>query len=155
MHDSGLSKTLLLTAGLGIAITAGACDRTTKSADETTPGAVGTSGVAASTISLSGCLQKGSGIHNFVLTQAIRPEAVGTSGSTPDRNTVPREQRDAAAKSYRLRGGDNDQLDTLVGKQVTVAGTIADRDSGDLPKLDVDQIVRVSEACGTQNPPQP
>ena len=177
MHHSRLSKALLLTAGLGLALAGGACNRSANRADEATPGAAGTSGVS-STITLSGCLQKGSGMNNFILTQAMKPEAVGTGGSTPDSGAVAREQRRAAAKSYRLRGGDNDQLNDLLGKQVTVSGTITDRgdiatdrnerrtagsaqttttdiDSGDIPKLEVQSIVRVSDACGSESPSRP
>jgi hypothetical protein len=70
-----------------------------------------------------------------------------------------------AKHAYRL-DGDNDQLDKLVGKQVSVEGTVADNsdlakrqndmrkdskpadiDAGDLAKVDVKTIAAVSDNC--------
>ena len=119
-------------------------------------------------INLTGCLQKGGGLtSSYVLTQVNEPtRSVGTSGSSqPD--VVKQEQMREAKHSYRLDGND-DQLGSLVGKQVRVEGTVAEKsdlnkragedrkdtdkpadiDTGDLAKVKVNSISAVSDACG-------
>ncbi len=119
-------------------------------------------------INLTGCLQKGSGMNTFVLTQVNEPtRSVGTTGTNDKPSgAVAQEQMREAKHAYRL-DGDNNQLDKLVGKQVRVDGTIAeasdlnkranesregnktpDLDSGDLAKVDVKTISPISDACG-------
>src|SRR5439155_9245502 len=103
-----------------------------------------------------------SGFHEYILTPSSRASGpVGTSGSVEDR------QIKVASKSYRL-DGDNDQLEGLVGKQVSVTGkldekanlpagtsgsdrgAISDRsiDNGDLAKVDVQTVTQTAEICG-------
>jgi len=138
----------------------------------------GTSGVGADTaakaepISLTGCLQKGSGTlrSDYVLTEANTARTpVGTSGaaSNPKSDVVGKEQMRAAEHSYRL-DGDRDELDKLVGKQVRVSGTVEKRsdltdhnadgtvkdrdrtkiDDGDLAQVKVDTVASIADACG-------
>jgi hypothetical protein len=123
-------------------------------------------------INLTGCLQKGGGVmSSYILTQVNEPtRSVGTSG-TAQPGVVAQEQMREARHAYVL-DGDNDQLDNLVGKQVRVQGSIAessdlnkpandsraadkrdetkrpDIDAGDLAKVNVQTISKVSDSCG-------
>lgn len=119
-------------------------------------------------INLTGCLQKGDGMNTFVLTPVNEPtRSVGTSGSTSDPGAVKQEQMREAKHAYRLKGDDR-QLESLVGKQVSVEGIVADSsdvnrkanearkddkpldlDSGDLAKVDVKSIAQIGEACSS------
>jgi hypothetical protein len=93
-------------------------------------------------ITVTGCLQQGDGMNNFILTGVNRPsQSVGTSGteSAPRAtggtsaaapgaaggDVVEREQMRAAHHAYRLSGED-DNFKELVGKQVRVVGTMAE-----------------------------
>ena len=149
----------VLPIACGVALMAVGCDR------DRTNVARGHEGAP---INLTGCLQKGSGLNTFVLTQVNEPtRSVGTSGAqqTPS-GAVAQEQMREAKHAYRL-DGDNDQLSKMVGKQVKVEGTIADSsdlakranesrdenkppdlDAGDLAKVDVKTIAAVSDSCG-------
>ena len=143
-------RTRLPIAGgiLAVALAAGGCTKTSDNYD--TRGTAGTSGTIGGTaadrgtesVMLTGCLQKGSGMNNFILTQVnTAPHTVGTTGATSTSeatpsagsDTVGREQSHAAAQSYRV-DGDNSTLNDLVGKQVRVMGRVTDR--GDLNKTD-------------------
>jgi hypothetical protein len=197
-----MKQTTLIGWGLACALSAVACtsnstDRTAD-ADRTgqppaagaaagTPGAAGTSGTAADTasrdaanspVTITGCLQKGDGRSDYILTELNTTRgAVGTSGSssTTDRNgaadKVGQEQMRAAAHAYRLEG-DRDSLEPLVGKQVRVSGTMAkssdlnahdeagklkDRDrtkldEGDLARIDVAKVDSIAGSCGGKAP---
>src|SRR4051812_11426940 len=84
---------------------------------------------------LVGCLQKGDGRSDYILTEVNSTRTmVGTSGTTErpsaggqsDRSTadvVGQEQMRAAAHAYRL-SGDRSALEPLVGKQVRVSGSM-------------------------------
>jgi hypothetical protein len=169
---------LMLSGGLSVALIAGGCGNNANNSAGTT-GTAGTSADQNAPVTLTGCLQKSSGMNNFVLTQVSTPAgAVGTSGSAANPDRVAQEQRVAAERSYRL-DGDNDELNNLVGKQVKVSGRVTDRgdlkdktrdergttgtlgapknnpddiDAGDLAKVDVDAITKVADACGASNP---
>ena len=161
MHDGRKARALILGSALSVAVAVAACTRENAS----TTGARGTSGEDRSAaVTLTGCLQKGTGMlmDTYILTQASRTSGtVGTSGSS-----VGDKQLDAAMHSYRL-DGDSTQLGDLVGKQVRVNGHITDRgdldkterersassdkrdiEQGDLPKVKVDSVDKVAEACG-------
>jgi hypothetical protein len=124
-------------------------------------------------INLTGCLQKDPGITTtYILTQVNEPSrSVGTSGSA---GAAEQERLRSAKHAYRL-DGDGDQLEKLVGKQVKVAGTIAensdlnarakagdqrpsdarrdaDIDTGDLAKVRISTIAQLSDACGGERP---
>ena len=153
------AQALAIATGLALAAGAAACDRAT---DREARGHEG------APINLVGCLQKSeSGLNQFVLTQVNSPaRSVGTSGSAGAQSgVVAQEQMREAKHAYRL-DGDNDQLDKLVGKQVSVEGTVADAsdlakrqnemrkdnkpadiDAGDLAKVDVKTIAAVSVSC--------
>src|SRR3954465_10978263 len=97
-----------------------------------TGGAAGTSGTAADEnnarppVTLTGCLQKGDGRSDYILTEVNEPRtSVGTSGSATasGNDRVAQEQMRAAEHAYKL-AGDRDTLEPLVGKQVRVNGTM-------------------------------
>jgi hypothetical protein len=148
-----------------------------------TPGAAPTSGTAAdsrdkNSITLTGCLQETKGMTGgYILTRANTdpsgPAPVGTSGRTSSSSEIEQKQMAAAAKSYQL-SGETDQLKNLVGHQIRVTGTMADKgdiagtnptadkspgtkdrakagdvDKSDLPKLDVATVSDVADTCGT------
>jgi hypothetical protein len=154
------AQALTIAAGFAVAAAGAACDR---AGDREGRGHKGAA------INLVGCLQKSeSGVNQYVLTQVNSPsQSVGTTGSSPDAQAgvVAQQQMREAKHAYRL-DGDNDQLDRLVGKQVSVEGTIADSsnlnrradevrkdnkpadlDAGDLAKVDVKTIAAVSDVC--------
>ena len=146
--------------------------------------AAGTAGSAGNTaavdrdkapVTLTGCLQKGDGRSDYILTEVNSTrQTVGTTGSSgsaaegkssPD--VVGQEQMRAATHAYRLNG-ERDSLEPLVGKQVRVSGTMTrqsdlnahddagklkDRDrtkidEGDLARIDVASVDSVAENCG-------
>lgn len=146
--------------GVALALSSAACSKTErgKLADEAR-------GHEGAPINLTGCLQKDPGVMTtFILTQASEPtRSVGTSGTTADEALVEQERLRAAKHAYRL-DGDKDQLDALVGKQVKVSGTVAEKsdlsgktadadhrldlDAGDLAKVDVVTIAALGNSCG-------
>src|SRR5438132_7050873 len=179
--------------GVAIALSAFACSGTNTEnkfpngdatkAGEPTSGAAGTAGAAGATtandkspITLTGCLQKGDGRSDYILTEVNTTRTtVGTSGSTPatgsSADVVGKEQMRAAAHAYNLNG-DRDTLEPLVGKQVRVTGTLAARsdlnahddagklkdktldrtkiDEDDLAKVDVTSAVQIADDCGAK-----
>jgi len=97
-------------------------------------------GATSAAITVTGCLQKGSGA-DFILTRINEPaQSVGTTGGTqsasaPASDTsgvVQREQLRSAANAYRVDAERGVDLNDLVGKEVRVVGTIGD--NADLPK---------------------
>jgi hypothetical protein len=171
------SKACVAGCSLAMALSVGACNRdeaaevdrdTDRMATDTAkPQAQGHEGAP---ITLTGCLQRGSGMNNFILTQVNAPSEspVATSGNAGD--AVQREQIRGAKHAYALEGKDDDGLRSMVGKQVRVTGTISetselrrevtkprdttakrdglDIDAGDLTKVDVQGIVQVADVCG-------
>lgn len=150
-----MTRTTFFGYGLAIALSAVACgnrsDRTATAGDENRTGQPPASGAAAagttankaaadenaSPVALTGCLQKGDGRSDYILTEVNSPRtSVGTSGTTgsakdrgaggsaPSGDAVGPEQMRAAAHAYRLNG-DRDSLEPLVGRQVRVSGTMA------------------------------
>jgi hypothetical protein len=159
---------------LAFGLSAAACDQTTT--DTGARGEAPMTGQAAregTPLTVTGCLQHAGGLESeFILTEDINVgEPVGTSGSGTD---VRNEQLGAARRSYRLSGAEQD-LDTLVGKQIRVTGTLTDAatlpradagrsdreqmgrsagdndrreiDADDLAQMDVQQIETISERC--------
>ena len=171
------SKACVAGCSLAMALSVGACNRdeaaevdrdTDRMATDTArPQGQGHEGAP---ITLTGCLQRGSGMNNFILTQVNSPaeSPVATSGKAGD--AVQREQMREAKHAYALKGDDDDALRNMVGKQVRVTGIIAetselrrempkprdttanrnglDIDAGDLAKVDVQGIVQVADVCG-------
>lgn len=171
-------KTCVVGCGLAMALSVGACNRN-DAADidrDTDRLATDTStarGHEGAPITVTGCLQRGSGLNNFILTQVNAPaeSPVATSGTGDAAGqAVQREQMREAKHAYALEGDDDDTLRALVGKQVKVNGTLVetsdlhreaaekrsstdkndgpDIDTGDLAKVDVQGIVQVADACG-------
>lgn len=167
------SKAFIAGCGLAVAMSAAACNR-----DEAAEVDRDTDSLAASTssqrghegapITVTGCLQRGSGLNNYILTQVNTPSdtPVATSGENASGAAVQREQMREAKHSYVLDGDGNDAIRSLVGKQVRVTGTIdesselrrgttdgdrregLDIGAGDLAKVDVKGIVQVADVCG-------
>jgi hypothetical protein len=171
------SNAFIAGCGLAVAMSSAACNR-----DETAEVDRDTDRLAADTsrqpghegapITLTGCLQRGSGLNNYILTQVNAPSEtpVATSGKESSGTAVQREQMRGAKHAFQLEGDDGDAMRNLVGKQVRVTGTIAetselrrevpesrtsgerreglDINSGDLAKVDVQGIVQVADVCG-------
>jgi hypothetical protein len=129
---------------------------------------------AAETVSVTGCVQEGGGINEYVLTEVNKP-AASASG---DPSVVAREQTRAAARAYRLDAERDHNLKELLGKQVSITGKIEDRgnfvgtsgnneprrdekdkvsaiaskakgelDSGDLASVKVMSVAKIADAC--------
>ncbi len=122
-------------------------------------------------INLTGCLQKGDDAGDYLLTVVNKPsESVGTAGVS-NADQVVREETRAAKNTYRVDGKGFD-LESLVGKQLRVSGTLeqgsdvwqkardAKRDSadngqpqvpeikeGDLAKVNATNIEKINEVC--------
>jgi hypothetical protein len=165
--------------GTGQPAAAGA-DRTgTPGAATGAAGTSGTSGAAAdennnrTPVTLTGCLQKGDGRSDYILTEINQPRtSVGTSGSASaaGSDAVGQEQMRAAEHAYKL-SADNDTLEPLVGKQVRVSGTVERRsqlnehndngtmkdrdrtkiDAGDLASVHVASIDSIADSCGAKS----
>jgi hypothetical protein len=125
---------------------------------------------ARPSLTVTGCLQKGSLGSDYILTEVNHSRTgVGTSGSTTPAagDAVGQEQMREATRAYRL-AGESDTLEPLVGKQVRVNGTVERRsklnehnadgtlkerdrtkiDDDDLASLHVASIDRVADSCG-------
>ena len=168
------SKAFIAGCGLAVAMSAAACNR-----DEAAEVDRDTDSLAANTssqrghegapITVTGCLQRGSGLNNYILTQVNTPSdtPVATSGKDASGTAVQREQMREAKHAYVLDSDDDkDAMRSLVGKQVRVTGTIdesselrrgttdgdrregLDIGAGDLAKVDVQGIVQVADVCG-------
>jgi len=82
-------------------------------------------------VTLVGCLQRGSGHNDFILTHINEPgRSVGTSGQASG-NTVEQSQLREARNAYSLDPQGDVKLDDLVGKQVRITGNVTER--SDLP----------------------
>ena len=110
-------------------------------------------------MTLTGCLQQGDGRNDLILTQVNeQPGPVATSGER-ESGAVQEKQRAAAARSYQLSGGP-DTLRDLVGHQVRITGTLAERGEAasgdrnrevsedDLARIDVRSAESVANSCG-------
>jgi len=124
-----------------------------------------------SPITVTGCLQKGSGLvgHTYIVTRINEPSQKGV-GTTGNGAAVEREQLREAENAYRVDVKGDVDMDAMVGKQVRVSGIIAKRadlpampsgtagqneqrkpekiDQDDLAKIDDASISVVSDNCG-------
>jgi hypothetical protein len=123
-------------------------------------------------ISISGCLQNGDR-GSFIVTEinSVSQPSVGSNG-TPE--AVGREQMRQAAKAYRVDPKGDIDLESLVGKQVSVRGTVEERadlpqgttgttasadradsrddmDQGDLAKIEATSVSMIAEQCGAES----
>ena len=171
------SKAFITGCGLAVAMSAAACNRDEAAAvdrdtDRLAADTARERGHEGAPITLNGCLQRGSGLNNYILTQVNQPAEtpVATAGKESSGAAVQREQMREAKHAYELEGDDTDAMRNLVGKQVRVTGTIAetselrreatetrtagarreglDIDTGDLAKVNVQGIVQVADVCG-------
>jgi hypothetical protein len=119
----------------------------------------------ATPITVAGCLQHDGG--TYIVTRLNEPsqKGVGTTGSAA---AVEHEQLRAAANAYRVDPKQDVDLDKMVGKQVSVSGTVEDKanlpqasgtsgqnpgdradiDRGDLAKISAESVSVVAESCG-------
>jgi hypothetical protein len=154
-----------------LALVAGACstgerDTMNQETGAESPAATAPAGESADPngpVTVTGCLQQGEG-SDFILTQAREESgAIATSGQA-DAGAVPQQQRQAAARSYRLSGGP-ENLREMVGQQVRISGTMDDRgnlqqegeqpregeiDADDLAEVEVTSAESVAPTCGTR-----
>jgi hypothetical protein len=179
--DRKLFRRVIVACGCTAALTvAVACDNSTNQqrSSSSSPAAAPADKNASDNqpITLTGCLMRGDGHNDFVLTKANQP--VGTSGEAAGAGSIPERTREAAERSYRL-DGDNDQLNALIGHRVRVSGTIKDHgdlnassdtsasnargtsgeagknqeiSESDLAKVDVKSIDSVADSCDGVNP---
>jgi len=173
-----MNRTMMFGWGAALALSALACGGSNQTAggDAARAGQPATAGTPTndqqrSPVTLTGCLQKGGGGGDYILTEVNTTRtSVGTSGSAASGSAsdpVGREQMRSASHAYRLNG-DRDNLETLVGKQVRVNGTLAERsdlndhaaagttkdkdrtkiDEDNLAKVDVGSIDSIADTCG-------
>ena len=130
-----LGRPFLVACGCTAALAAAACGNSNTTANRETPSAAATPAENASSdnqaVTLTGCLMRGDGRNDFIMTKANEP--VGTSGAANGPGRPGSKTLEAASRSYRLNG-DNDELEKLVGHQIRVNGTVADK--GDLKAAD-------------------
>jgi hypothetical protein len=172
--NSTWTKTIIAGAGLAVALTGAACNRHDAAEVDRDNDRLAADtkdrGHEGAPITVTGCLQRGSGMNNYILTQVNSPSEtpVATTGKDASGAAVQREQMREAKHSYTLASDHKDAMRDLVGKQVRVNGTIKeaselhkeaaeakssgdrrlDIDAGDLAKIDVEGIVQVAEECG-------
>lgn len=168
------SRAFIAGCGLAVAMSGAACNRhdaaeVDRDNDRLAADTAKDRGHEGAPITVTGCLQRGSGMNNFILTQVNEPSEspVATAGKDASGAAVQREQMREAKHAYQLDGDDKDAIRDMVGKQVRVTGTIKeaselhkeaaetktasdrlDIDAGDLAKVNVQGIVQVAEACG-------
>ena len=173
MH-SMWTRSFIAGCGIAVALTGAACNRNDaaevdRDNDRLAADTTKDRGHEGAPITVTGCLQRGSGLNNYILTQVNSPSEspVATTGKEASGDAVRREQMREAKHSYTLDGGDGDSMRDMVGKQVRVNGTIdeaselhkeatekrdrrngLDIDAGDLAKIQVQGIVQVAEECG-------
>ena len=182
--DNKLFRRVIVACGCTAALTiAAACDNSNsqqRSSSSSAPGATAAPAEKSASdnqpVTLTGCLMRGDGRNDFILTKANQP--VGTSGASSEPVGIPERTREAAERSYRL-DGDNDQLNALIGHRVRVSGTIKDRgdltaspdtsassprgtsgeagknqeiSESDLAKVDVKSVDSVADSCNGANP---
>ncbi len=122
---------------------------------------------AATPITVTGCLQHDGG--TYIVTRLNEPsqKGVGTSGSAA---AVEHEQLREAANAYRVDPKQDTDLDKMVGKKVSVRGTVEDKanlpqasgtsgqgspddrpDIGrsDLAKISAETVSVVADSCGS------
>lgn len=177
-----LRRSKRLAAGCAVVVTA-ACGSANEARTDT-GGAPASAGrdlpkAEVSSITVAGCLQKGSS-GDFILTRINEPsESVGTAGTKDasaarsgdgggDAGTVERQQLRSAAGAYRVEAANSVNLADLVGREVRVVGTIkenmdlpranADRDpvqikEGDLARIEAASVSQTAAECrGAETP---
>jgi hypothetical protein len=167
------SRALIAGCGLAVVMSGAACNRhdaaeVDRDNDRLAADTARDRGHEGAPITVTGCLQRGSGMNNFILTQVNEPSEspVATTGKDASGAAVQREQMREAKHAYQLDGDDKDALRDMVGKQIRVTGTLKevselhkeaaetktgdrlDIDAGDLAKVNVQGVVQVAEACG-------
>ena len=122
---------LLALALIGFAVALTACGNTDRNAMTADNRAAATSGSTSLSdvkrpIDVTGCLQKADG--SFVLTEISRPAPnAAPTEKEGDGSVVERERLYAAQHAYRLTADKDNDLRTLVGRQVRVSGTVTEK----------------------------
>jgi hypothetical protein len=184
--DNKLFRRVMVAFGCTAALAFAACDNSkTQQGSASSPAGSPAAAPAEKSasenqpITLTGCLMRGDGRNDFILTKANQP--VGTSGAPSEAGSIEQRTLEAAERSYRLKG-DDDQFKDLVGHRVRVSGTLADKgdlsaspsssdkseskvsgtsgeagknreiSESDLAKVDVNSIENVSDSCNGVNP---
>ena len=172
--NSMWTRSFIAGCGVAVALTGAACNRNDaaevdRDNDRLAADTTKDRGHEGAPITVTGCLQRGNGMNNYILTQVNSPSEspVATTGKDASGAAVQREQMREAKHSYTLDSDDGDAMRDMVGKQVRVNGTIdeasdlhkkaaenkdrrngLDIDAGDLAKIKVQGIVQVAEECG-------
>ena len=173
--NSKWTKSFITGCGLAVALTGTACNRhdaaeVDRDNDRLAADTTKDRGHEGAPRTVTGCLQRGSGMNNYILTQVNSPSEtpVATTGKDASGAAVQREQMREAKHSYALDGDEKDVMRDMVGKQIRVNGTIKetselhkeaaktssdgerrlDIDAGDLTKIAVQGIVQLAEECG-------
>ena len=176
MSSKVWTKAFVAGCGLAMAITGSACNRNDaaevdRDTDRLSADTAKQPGHEGAPITVTGCLQRGSGLNTYILTQVNSPSdtPVATTGKDASGAAVQREQMREAKHAYSLEG-DGDAMRDLIGKQVSVTGKIdeaselhressksksagerrdgLDIDARALAKVEVQGIVKVADVCG-------
>ena len=156
-----MNRTVMFGCGVALAISALACGQRIQregDAKGTDQRAVAVPQQGVLPIALEGCLAKSRGTNEYILIEMdTAGVAVGTSGSVATGSTgdsVVREPAREASHEFRLHG-DRGTLEDLVGRQVSVSGTLAQQeivDADRMPKVEVASIDPVADSCGLRAP---
>src|SRR5262245_55766825 len=110
LMNSMWTRSFIASCGLAVALTGAACNRHNAAEVDRDKGEI--SGHEGAPITVSGCLQRGSGMNNYILTQVNSPSEtpVATAGQDASGAAVQREQMREAKHSYALDHGDKDVM---------------------------------------------
>ena len=181
-----MTKHIIATAITTVALaTVGACNKEARDEARNVPPAeqtpiTGDAPVADrqdvnSPITVTGCLQKESGLLTTYIVTAVNEPAQKGAGSSGNGAAVEREQVREAAHAYRVEPKDKVDMEAMLGKEVRVVGVLTKRadlpaapsstgqtgtagqdqtpkmetiDKGDLAKIEDATIAIVSDSCG-------
>src|SRR5687767_4693248 len=111
------SKAFVAGCGLAVAMSTAACNRdeaaeVDRDTDRLATDTSRERGHEGAPITLTGCLQRGSGLNNYILTQVNSPSdtPVATSGKDSSGAAVQREQMREAKHAYVLDGDEKDAM---------------------------------------------
>src|SRR5437588_9871406 len=100
--NTKLVRPLLIACGCTAALAAAACGNTNSTANRETPSTAAAPAENASsdnqTVTLTGCLMRGEGRNDFIMTKANEPVGTSGAGSAPGRPES--KTLEAASRSY-------------------------------------------------------
>src|SRR5207248_1420415 len=108
------------------------------------------SGHSTTPITVTGCLQQDG--RTYIVTRLNEPaqRSVGTSGNP---GAVEREQLREAANAYRIETKDHIDMDSMVGKQVRVSGTLVE--AANLPSPNTSTPSQPNDTRDKSDTPRP